>query len=206
MSEVKPMRYTTHDEFEILMNGNYCGVPFWVISYGTHPCVYVDVTAFGKSLDVNEIDCHGGITYDEHDLRGVYDESMTDFIDGSRRFIGWDYAHGGDYYGGDSISEHGHKYTTDEMVDDAVEVIDQLHTMKIGITEEDRTELIKEFFTDIIRGAENDIRENAFENIDEELLTKYGIIEAGKLLNFDSFIDVIKIGVREKYGVEIDLD
>ena len=209
------MEYGKEIKIKMLAQGLYKGVPFWVISRGTHPCAYVEATKFGK-FDSKEIRCHGGITYDECFLDEVYDKESPGFVEGAGRFIGWDYAHGSDYFGAFEAIRcdgfRGKKWTVEEIIEDAHEVIDWLCDIPAtesddsSIPIEDRTELIKEFFTDIIRGAEDDIREEAFENIDDELLKKYNPINVAKLLNFDSFVDVIKIGVREKYGVELDFD
>lgn len=78
-----------------LADGVYRGVPFYVLSLGTHPCAYVDIAPLGLH-EINEcdIDCHGGITYH-------YDYLAT--VDHEGNFLGWDYAHYMDYFGGPPI-------------------------------------------------------------------------------------------------------
>jgi hypothetical protein len=50
-----------------LADGVYRGVPFYVLSLGTHPCAYVDIAPLGlHAINERDIDCHGGITY-HHD-------------------------------------------------------------------------------------------------------------------------------------------
>ena len=70
---------------------------------------------------LNLIECHGGLTYASEHLRTVDKEGW---------FIGWDYAHAGDFTGYDikypSIGYPGRMWTTQEIVDECKEVIDQL--------------------------------------------------------------------------------
>ena len=78
---------------EQLAVGDYKGFDYYVLSMGTHPCAYIDVTDTdlnGKDLCVIDLECHGGITYAEESLQTV---------DKKGWFIGWDYAHYGDYTG-----------------------------------------------------------------------------------------------------------
>lgn len=55
-----------------------------------HLCGYVEVPD-GLDIDVNEIDCHGGITFNDH-----WDGFPT-----SGRYIGFDCMHYGDWFPGD---------------------------------------------------------------------------------------------------------
>ena len=130
---MKEMIYQSMRTFEILAHGEHNGFPYWVISMGTHPCAYVDVTSIKDKLGENpRIGCHGGVTYDDDHLRGVWDEASDGFESGTRRFIGWDYAHLNDYYEhpGEMTSafinmmEKSHKWTTEEMVEEAKWTID----------------------------------------------------------------------------------
>ena len=68
-----------------LADGVYRGVPFYVLSLGTHPCAYVDIAPLGLYvINERDIDCHGGITY-HHDHLAT--------VDHEGNFLGWDYAH-----------------------------------------------------------------------------------------------------------------
>lgn len=110
-TRVKPYR---------LADGTYKGFPYYVLSMGTHPCAYVDVSALSKcGIDTYRIDCHGGITYSNKHLATV---------DGEGWFIGWDYAHYYDYSGmvPDCYSENLKRWTTGEIVDECKNVIDQI--------------------------------------------------------------------------------
>lgn len=110
---------------EMLADGEYKGFHFYVLNLGTHPCAYIDVTDTdlnGKDYSNIDIACHGGLTYSDEYLRTV---------DKKGWFIGWDYAHWGDYVGyevlySDNLRTNGKKWTTDEIVSECKEVIDQL--------------------------------------------------------------------------------
>ena len=106
-----------------LADGVYRGVPFYVLSLGTHPCAYVDIAPLGlDAVDERDIDCHGGITY-HHDYLAT--------VDHEGNFLGWDYAHYMDYSGYfGAIHEYAFsfvkKWTTAEMVAECKNVIDQI--------------------------------------------------------------------------------
>ena len=117
---------------EILHRGVHEGYEFLIVSYGTHPCAYVNLTntpCAGMNYEELErvIDCHGGLTYSgslERVLGGTTKECCY------RWFIGWDYAHMGDYLGfnalfGDNGDDDKH-WTTEEIYEDVVSVIAQL--------------------------------------------------------------------------------
>lgn len=92
-----------------LADGVYRGVPFYVLSFGTHPCAYVDIAPLGlHAINERDIDCHGGITYHRDYLATVYHEG---------NFLGWDYAHCMDYSGSLPFLDSGYKrWTTAEIV------------------------------------------------------------------------------------------
>lgn len=102
-----------------LADGVYRGVPFYVLSLGTHPCAYVDIAPLGlHAINERDIDCHGGITYHHDYLATVYHEG---------NFLGWDYAHCMDYSGSLPFLDSGYKReTTAEMVAECKNVIDQI--------------------------------------------------------------------------------
>ena len=121
----KNMLYGKRKEGEILAEGEVGIYRFKVVSYGSHPCCYVHVPIVHplyENLDLAEsiIDCHGGITFDG---------SLTKFGD-EQYYIGWDYAHAGDYMSfGDDIPYHNEedkKYSILELVADCYYVIGQL--------------------------------------------------------------------------------
>lgn len=126
---MKPMVYKKRGDIEILDNGVYNGYQYWIVSYGSHPCAYVELPKdhkyYGKDYADIPIDCHGGITYS-----GCHDKISNSFL------IGWDYAHCDDYLycnstkflGSDvqSFLDSGKKWTTEEIFEEVKQVIDQL--------------------------------------------------------------------------------
>ena len=103
-----------------LADGVYRGVPFYVLSLGTHPCAYVDIAPLGlHAINERDIDCHGGITYHRDYLTTVDHEG---------NFLGWDYAHCMDYSGDLQFLDLGYskRWTTKEMVAECKNVIDQI--------------------------------------------------------------------------------
>lgn len=110
-----------------IADGVYHGVPFYVLSLGTHPCAYVDIAPLGlPTINESDIDCHGGITYHSDYLATVNHEG---------NFFGWDYAHCGDYDGylGAMVKyafRSMKKWTTEEIVAECKAVIDQILGMR----------------------------------------------------------------------------
>lgn len=115
---MKEMEYIKSRKRELLERNTYRNHEYFVISFGTHPCGYVKLN--GEILVPADICCHGGITYNESYLK-ISDEETI-----SGEFIGWDYAHYGDYLGFDEGWCTGMKYTTEEIVEECKAVIDEL--------------------------------------------------------------------------------
>ena len=87
---MKEMIYKNKGERELLEKGIYKNHEYYVLSLGTHPCGYVKLN--GENGCIAEgVCCHGGITYHENYL----EISQNETIKGD--FIGWDYAHYGDF-------------------------------------------------------------------------------------------------------------
>ena len=111
----------------VLEDGQYKGYNFWIISYGTHPCAYVEIPKghpyYGKcdceAFDL-PIDVHGGITYGDYGLHPI--------VDTEKFLLGWDYNHYEDY----SCKNHylfmdnGKMWTTEEILEEVKYVIKQL--------------------------------------------------------------------------------
>lgn len=119
---MKEMVYKPKGERVLLYHGVYLDHDYYVISMGTHPCAYVKLINENPEVAEN-VPCHGGITYNEKYLRLPDGE-----IKGN--FIGWDYAHSGDYMGyyGETHSYEwdGQRYTTEYIVNECLEVIGNL--------------------------------------------------------------------------------
>ena len=124
---MKEMIYSTTrlNPPEMLADGEYKGFHFYVLNLGTHPCAYIDVTDTdlnGKGYDEIDIECHFGLSYSREYLNTV---------DKKGWFIGWDYAHYCDFAGyllemSEHMSAHLKMWTTDEIVNECKEVIEQL--------------------------------------------------------------------------------
>ena len=136
---MKEMIYEVNSKRELLYNGIYKEHHFYIISYGTHPCCYVEIPYKSKIfkisyMDIESIDVHGGLTYSSDKL---YIGNNT--ILNNSWFIGWDYAHFDDYVSFlDSID--GKKWTTAEMIDECKNVINQI--IDIGFKNEKRNKTL----------------------------------------------------------------
>lgn len=109
ISLISEMEYREErDTIKILSQGKYRGREFKILSYGTHPCIYlkIDETEKYYGCDYEDINLrvHGGLTFSN--FIGV---TNPDNRFGEGYWIGWDYAHAGDAYG---TMIGGHKYTT----------------------------------------------------------------------------------------------
>ena len=126
----KPMIYSEHRKVERLSMEVYRGYEFAVMSLGTHPCCYIKLPKGHKYENVDygniPLTVHGGLTYGESCL-------IVAVVDGKQikdetgYWIGWDYAHCGDYLGYDSPPFFGTCiYATEELEMDCRNAIDQL--------------------------------------------------------------------------------
>lgn len=126
---MKKMIYKADRETEVLCEGSYLGYNFVIVSYGTHPCAYVEIPKDNPFYLVDydkledDITCHGGLTYS-----GTLDHIYNDL---SRWFIGWDYAHAGDYNSYSALfdldaGQKDKKWTTEEIYEEVMNVVEQL--------------------------------------------------------------------------------
>lgn len=115
---------------ERIAEGIYKGFHYYVLNLGTHPCAYIDVTDTnlnGIHYSNIDIECHGGLTYSDDNLATVNKIGW---------FIGWDYAHYYDFAGyylehNNYIFDECKKWTTEEIVHECKEVIDQLAKIRL---------------------------------------------------------------------------
>ena len=129
---MKQMIYTPNrkNKGEILATGTYKNFKYYVVSYGTHPCAYVDVSntsLANKDYHENDINCHGGLTYGRDYLSAVDTERAN-----GKWYIGWDYDHYGDYTSNPFVDMFGvcgeceKRWTTEEIVAECKSVINQI--------------------------------------------------------------------------------
>lgn len=116
----------THNNY-VVTTGYYCGYAYVVRSTGNHPCAYIGCEHFARPLD--ELKCilnvHGGITYNTRQ------DPILDGLNPELEWIGWDYAHVGDYqmlfekYPEDYAQERSEakRYTVPEIMIDIQNVI-----------------------------------------------------------------------------------
>ena len=122
--KLEPMVYHDHRIKPVrIADGVYRKIPYYVLNLGTHPCAYVDTAPAGiTTVNPYDISCHGGVTYTDNRLATVEHEGT---------FIGWDYAHWGDYDGylgatNGYASVDDKRWTTEEIVAECKAVIDQI--------------------------------------------------------------------------------
>ena len=125
--QIKEMVYKPKKELELLAEGEHNGYEYFVLSFGTHPCAYIKLHDDDSADKAENLDVHGGVTYNRDYLR-LNDERIEGKI------IGWDYAHWNDYMGWDAYMGNdyslyagcqGHIHTTKEMIEDCIDAIDK---------------------------------------------------------------------------------
>ena len=133
MTKIKPMIYQGDRKLELLYKGNYKGYDYYILNLGTHPTAYIEIPKghkfYKKHYDRIDLNVHGGLTYSDSELMGIKSNSW---------FIGWDYAHAGDYMGfytdemfldcPSLLSEK--QWTTEEIIKDCENAIDQITEME----------------------------------------------------------------------------
>lgn len=134
---MKEMQYSSSTKVEVLDTGYCLGFLYYILSLGTHPTAYIKIPEDHKyykkdyeDIDVNiDLGVHGGLTYSKSFL--YIDKNKK--IDGW--FIGWDYAHYGDYTGFEEMYPQeyrtgGYKWTTEEIFKEVKEACYQLAKVK----------------------------------------------------------------------------
>lgn len=127
------VEFNQHEEKqELLYQGTYKAYNFYIKNmYGDYPTAYIEIPKKSKLYGLfygdyaESIDVHGGITYSKRHLYIGDDIELKDSW-----FIGWDYAHAGDY-----ISflpfKGGKKWTTEEILEDVIKVCKKLKKYEV---------------------------------------------------------------------------
>ena len=108
--------------FEILYHDFYKGYEFYILNLGSHPTAYVGVdkdhSLYGKRYEDLDILVHGGLSYSN------YLSNVTKNKD--KWYLGWDYAHYGDYcdFGLSGCLDE-KKWTTQEIYEEVKNVVEQ---------------------------------------------------------------------------------
>ncbi len=110
----------------ILDEGEIRGYKYIAASYGSHPCAYVQIPKghpyHGSTCNQIDIDCHGGLVFSGR----LYRYPGHFAIERDGYWIGWHYAHAGDFTAYPEITMEGHRYTTQEVLADVAQVVKQL--------------------------------------------------------------------------------
>lgn len=137
------MRYTSQSIREVIAEGEVNNVEYYILNLGTHPTAYVKIPESNKLYRKDLYDTedlikgiHGGITYNEDHLYigHIGSDNPEDRLEG--KFIGWDYAHAGDYMAYydeneyDLLARTSKKWTTEELIKEAEEVAAQVAEYK----------------------------------------------------------------------------
>ena len=125
-NEMKQMEYGATWKEELLLAGKYNGFNYIIMSYGKHPCCYIEIPRKNKLYkkhygEINSlgIEVHGDFTYSDFENFG--------FGFRKKYYIGWDYAHHGvDFSGLYLPCTVGKKWTTEELLEEIKLVIDQI--------------------------------------------------------------------------------
>lgn len=136
------MIYRSNRTMELLDEGEYKDWHYMIISYGTHPCAYIEIPQTHMLYDhcnedkyindelLYDIDCHGGITYASDTGFGYNTDYRRD-----GHWLGWDYDHAGDFNGFSSAysryrcSFGEKKWSTAEIFGEVRDTINQLIIM-----------------------------------------------------------------------------
>ena len=130
---MKEMIYQAESKTEILDTGYCLGLLYYIMNLGMYPTAYVRIPEnhryYKKDVEEIDIDVHGGITYSGDHLYIENNQKMEGW------FIGWDYAHSGDYAGYEEklpkeLQTGGKKWTTEEIFKEVKSVCYQLQKTK----------------------------------------------------------------------------
>lgn len=140
-SELKEMTYDTTEQSILYLEVNDDDTAIVIIDRGGWPCSYIKMPDeiyqnYVESIcwdgDYDDIDVfvHGGVTFGSCD--GLYVNGKRDDRIPDGYYLGWDYNHFGDYYYSpystmcSSHPELYNKYTTEQLVDEAHEALEEL--------------------------------------------------------------------------------
>ena len=134
---------------EVLYSGEYRGHKFAILNLGSHPTAYIEnkmaITDY-YDCRLDNVEVHGGFTYCDTGHLNEESNKMS--------WLGWDYAHSGDFMGyystDDPFYYQTKQWTTAEIYDEVKSVIDQI----ITIEEYNDSQEYKEI-RDMILAAEN---------------------------------------------------
>lgn len=122
--------YSDDTKSEILFTDTYKNYTIAIIDRVTHPCAYVKIPKHLEEKIIRDGDpcteeincfCHGGVTYMKEGKPHKYLGGDTYGL-----WIGWDYAHCGDYIAYYVEIPSDKKWTTEEILEECKEAVDSL--------------------------------------------------------------------------------
>lgn len=135
-TDMKEMKYCKDRKIEVLATGYCLGLLYYILNLGTHPTAYIKIPKGHKLYNKDyddiykevDIDVHGGFTYSSNHLWISENQKIEGW------FIGWDYAHYGDYAGYEEIFSKelrtgGKKWTTKEIFTEVKEACYQIQNI-----------------------------------------------------------------------------
>lgn len=166
---MKEMEYQAKRKIELLFDEEYKGYHYYILNLGTHPTAYVEITKgnklFGKTYDEIyeddiDIEVHGGLTY-SRDYMG-YDDLFSQFAIG------------------------GYKWTTQEIIKECENVIEQiieLEGKQMKIDYERLLKIAKEMHLWIFlnTGNEFEVYKELGLTDEENLILGSGIVQDGNV-------------------------
>lgn len=130
---MKEMIYQAEFKREVLDTGYCLGLLYFILNLGSHPTAYIKIPEnskyYGKDMGEIDLNVHEGVTY----VNDYLYISANQKIDGW--FIGWDYAHYGDYAGYEKLLPQefrtgGKKWSTQEIYQEVREACYEIQNKK----------------------------------------------------------------------------
>ena len=130
--KINEMVYQDTRQTSILAMGEHRGMPFAVLSIGTHPCGYICIPKDDPRYQhIDNSNYYWNIEEDFYpDNEITYCEHYLKLVDPDGKYglwVGWDHAHASDLlgsrYGGLFGFRTGKAWTTDELIDECIEAI-----------------------------------------------------------------------------------
>jgi hypothetical protein len=130
---MREMKYGKDRKREVLDTGYCLGFLYYIMNLGTYPTAYIKIPKdhkyYEKDYGEIDLDVNGGVTYSEEGLNISDNQRIEGW------FIGWDYAHYGDYIGFELIVPERYrtgekKWTTKEIYEEVRQACYQLNELK----------------------------------------------------------------------------
>lgn len=123
--------YNSSGKSKVIYEGSWGVVKGIIVStYGSHPCSYVQFPGIENICgcdETNDIRVHGGFTFLNSFNTSLLDNAPSGF------WLGWDYAHYGDYHHSvftDPSDTKYHIWTLDELIEELHDAMKQFSNSK----------------------------------------------------------------------------